>query len=191
MQHRIFLAPIAPCVSWAEVQAHWRTNHEAIMLELPGLAGYVQNRPRPEWWTRMPYVACAETWFADRDAERAGFDSEWYHREVEADEARMFAREAAWSSPVVETTTLREGSTARFRALAFGGSEERLAGFLLDGRAEALRLLHEPPGGGAPVVISVWTEHEELAGAIAARLGGIAFVAEPAAALPPPQSPWS
>jgi hypothetical protein len=191
MQHRIFLAPIGPGVSWAEVQAHWRTNHEAITLELPGLTGYVQNRPRPDWWAQLRYVACSETWFADREAERRGFDSEWYHREIEVDEARMFTREAAWSSPVVATDVLREGSTGRFRALAFGGTEARLDGLMLDGRAEALRLLRPTPAGGEPVVVSVWTDHEELARHAAQRLGGIAFVAEPAAALPPAEAPWS
>jgi hypothetical protein len=45
LQHRIFLAPAKPAVSWSEAQAHWRTNHETIMLELPGLLGDVVCDP--------------------------------------------------------------------------------------------------------------------------------------------------
>jgi len=191
LQHRIFLVPCRPGVSWAEAQAHWRTHHETIMLDIPGLVGYVQNRPHPEWWVHLPYLACSETWFANRETEHAAYESDWYKDRIAVDEARMFGREWAWSSPVVDVEMVRPGSTGRFRVLAFGAAPNRLEGMLLDGRAEALRLLRPPPGGGEPTVTAVWTDDPILAHHAATRLGGLSFVAEPAASLSPPQPPWS
>ena len=161
------------------------------MLEIPGLIGYVQDRPCPEWWVHLPYLACSETWFADRDFERAAYASDWYTSRIAADEARMLAREDAWSSPVTAVETLRPGPTGRFRVLAFGASSTQLDNLLIDGRAEVLRLHRPPPGGGEPVVVSVWGDDAGLARHVAQRLGGLAFVAEPAASLAPPQLPWS
>jgi hypothetical protein len=161
------------------------------MLELPGLLGYVQNRPHPDWWVHLPYLVCSETWFADRDAERAAYASAWYLEQIAVDEARMFARDDAWSSPVVGVETLRPGPTARFRVLAFGGNAELAQGPLFDGRLELLHLLHETPGGGDPVVVSAWTDEESLADHLARRLGGLTFVGEPAASVIPPSAPWA
>lgn len=190
-QHRIFLAPARPGVSWAEAQAHWRTHHEAIMLELPYLLGYVQNRPTEEWWVQLPYLACSETWFADREREAAAYATDWYRERITVDEQRMFGREDAWSSPVLAVEVLRDGVTGRYRTLAFGADPARLDSVLLDGRAELLRLHRAPPGGGAPTVVSVWTDHAPLARLIAQRLGGLAFVSEPAPSMPPAVAPWS
>ncbi len=189
-QHRIFLAPAKPAVSWSQAQAHWRTNHETIMLEIPGLLGYVQNRPTEEWWIHLPYLACSETWFASRQTESAAYASEWYREQIAVDEARMFGREDAWSSPVIEVQTLREGMTGRYRTLAFGARGERLDGLLFDGRAEVLRLLRPPPGAVESAVVSVWTDHAPLARELALILGGLAFVCEPAASMPPDEDPW-
>ena len=191
LQHRIFLAPARPGVAWAQAQAHWRSNHEAIMLEIPGLVGYVQNRPLPEWWVHLPYLACSETWFGDREAERAAYASDWYREQIAVDEARMFGREDSWSSPVLDVETLQAGFTGRFRTLAFGAEPHRLNGILYDGRAEALRLLRPPPAGGDRVIVSVWTDDAVLARHLALRLGGLAFVAEAVASLPPPRPPWN
>ncbi len=189
LQHRIFLAPCRPGVSLAEAQAHWRSHHEAIMLDIPRLVGYVQNRPRQEWWVYLPYLACSETWFADREAERAAYASAWYRDQIAVDEARMFGREDAWNSPVVEVETVHNGPTGRLRTLAFGAGAGRLDGIMLDGRAEVLRLHRPTPGGGAPSVLAAWSDDPMLAHHVALRLGGLAFVAEPAAALPPPRPP--
>jgi hypothetical protein len=191
VQHRIFLAPLRPGVSWAEAQAHWRSHHEAIMLDIPGLVGYVQDRPCPEWWIHLPYLACSETWFAGLDAERAAYASAWYLQQIAVDEARMFGRDEAWNSPVVGVEAVRPGQTGRFRALSFGSSPDRLDSVLIDGRVETLKLLRPPPGGGEPVVVSVWSDDEALARHAALRLGGLAFVAEPAVSLSPPTPPWS
>ncbi|HUA71264.1 MAG TPA: EthD domain-containing protein [Solirubrobacteraceae bacterium] len=191
MQHRIFLAPLRPGVAWAEAHAHWCSHHEAIMLDIPGLVGYVQDRPCREWWIHLPYLACSETWFADREAERAAYASDWYQQRIAVDEARMLGRDDAWNSPVVDVDTVRAGPTGRFRALAFGSSPERLDSVLIDGRVETLRLLRPPPGGGESSILSVWTDDADLARHAALRLGGLAFVAEPAASLSPPAPPWS
>jgi hypothetical protein len=190
-QHRIFLAPCRSGVAWAAAQAHWRTNHEAIMLDLPGLRGYVQNRPLPEWWIHLPYLACSETWFADREAERAAYASSWYTEQIAVDEARMFGRDDAWSSPVLAVETLRPGPTARLRVLGFGASSDALDGTLFDGRVEVLRLLREPPAGGGPLILSAWTDAAPLADHVARKLGRLAFVAEPAASVLPPDPPWA
>lgn len=190
MQHRVFLAPARPAVSWAEAQAHWRTHHAQIMIELPGLLGYIQNRPTEEWWSQLPYLACAETWFESREAEAEAYASSWYREQIAVDEERMFAREHAWSSPVTEVRTLHEGDTGRYRTLAFGAAPERLDGAMFDGRAELLRLLRKPPVAGERTVVSVWTEHAPLARRLAVLLGGVAFVAEPAAPLLPGEPPW-
>ncbi|HEX5193223.1 MAG TPA: EthD domain-containing protein [Solirubrobacteraceae bacterium] len=190
MQHRIFLAPAKPAVSWAEAQAHWRTHHARVMIELPGLLGYVQNCPAEEWWTQLPYLACAETWFGSRESEAEGYASSWYREQIAVDEERMFGRDDAWSSPVIDVQTVREGDTGRYRTLAFGAAPERLDGVIFDGRAEALRLLRHPPVFGERTVVSVWTEHAPLARRLAVLLGGLAFVSEPAAPLPPDEPPW-
>jgi EthD domain len=191
VQHRIFLAPLRPGVAWAEAQAHWCSHHETIMLDIPGLVGYVQDRPCQEWWIHLPYLACSETWFADRQGERAAYASDWYRQHIAVDEARMFGRDEAWNSPVVDVEIARAGPTGRFRALGFGSSPERLDSVLIDGRVEVLRLLRPPPGGGESTVVSVWTDDADLARHTALRLGGLAFVAEPAASLSPPSPPWS
>jgi EthD domain len=191
LQHRIFLAPCRPGVPWAEAQAHWCSHHEAIMLDIPGLVGYVQDRPRQEWWIHLPYLACSETWFADRSAEQAAYASDWYRQQIAVDEARMFGRDEAWNSPVVSVDTVRPGPTGRYRALGFGSSLSRMDGVLTDGRVETLQLLRPPPCGGDSVVVSVWTDDEALARHAALRLGGLAFVAEPAVSLSPPRPPWS
>jgi hypothetical protein len=191
MQHRIFLAPALPGISWAQAQAHWRTNHETIMLELPHLLGYVQNRPTEEWWIHLPYLACSETWFADREREAAAYATDWYREQIAVDETRMFGRDDAWSSAVTSVQTLREGMTGRYRTLAFGADPARLDTLLLDGRAEVLHLHRAPPGGGEKTVVAYWTDHAPLARHVAQHLGGLAFVCEPAASMPPAQAPWS
>jgi hypothetical protein len=157
------------------------------MLELPQLQGYVQNRPLAEWWVNLPYLACSETWFEDRDAERTAYASDWYRERIAVDEARIFAREQAWSSPVVEVEVLHDGPVGRFRALSFGGSADSLHGALLDWRVELLHLLRPAPAGAqARVVVSAWSDEPEHARELALRLGQLVFVAEPAASLPPP-----
>jgi hypothetical protein len=191
LQHRIFLAPARPMVAVADAHAHWRTHHGRLMLELPHLAGYVQNRPLTEWWPHLGFLACAETWFADREAEKAAYASEWYRDEITPDELRMFARDAAWSSPVTGIEELHAGPPARLRVLAFGGAAANLDGIVVDDRVERLRLARAAPGTAGPVVVSAYTDDAAKARHIALRLGGLVFVAEATAIVAPPVAPWT
>jgi len=186
MQHRIFLAPLRPGVAHVDAHAHWCGNHGRIMLDLPELAGYVQNRPLPAWWPHLGYLACSETWFADREAERTAYASEWYRETITPDEHRMFARDDAWSAVVTEAEELHPGPPEGFRALAFGGAPANLGGTIADGRLELLRLTRPAPGLTDPVLVSAYAEDEGKAALLAMRLGGLAFVAEAATIVPPP-----
>jgi hypothetical protein len=161
------------------------------MLDIPGLVGYVQDRRCQEWWIHLPYLACSETWFSSRDAEKAAYASDCYQQQIAVDETRIFGRDEAWNSPVVDVETVQAGPTGRFRALGFGSSPDRLDSVLIDGRVETLKLLRPPPGGGESLVVSVWTDDETLARHAALRLGGLAFVAEPAVSLSPSTPPWN
>ena len=68
----------------------------------------MQNRPLKHWWTRVPYIVCAESWFESRDAETAAAAGPYYRDVVAADEARFIvARESTWSSPVIEVEVVQ------------------------------------------------------------------------------------
>ena len=78
MQHRIIVVDTRPGVPVAEAQRHWRERHAAVYLPTPLLAGYVQNRPLEEEWERLGSRSiCSETWFADHDAEKNSFASDF------------------------------------------------------------------------------------------------------------------
>lgn len=186
MQHRIFLAPLLPGVAHAEAHGHWCSTHGGLMLKLDGLQGYVQNQPLPQWWPHLGYLACSETWFADRDAERSAYASDWYREAITADERRMFAREHAWSSAITGRSEVQEGSSSGLRVLAFGGAIENLKASLIEGRIEIFELARAAPGLQSRALISVRCEQEAKAHGIAARLGGISFVARPAVFIEPP-----
>lgn len=179
MQHRIFLAPLRPCMPHAEAHGHWCSNHAALMLKLPYLKGYVQNRPLPEWWPHLGYLACSETWFADRQTEREAYASPWYTEEIARDEQRMFARDHAWSAAVTDVQELHAGSRAGLRVLAFGGDPESLSGSLIEGELEVLRLSRDVPGLRRSLLVSAYCEDPVKARGMAARLGGLSFVADP------------
>lgn len=191
LRHRIFLAPGRPGVAPADVHGHWCEHHAGLMRGLPHLLGYVQNRPLASWWAQLGYAACSELWFADRERERAAFDSPWYREQITRDELRTFARDDAWSAVVTAVEPLAEGPAAGFRALAFGGAVELLDGTLPGSRVDLLRLARPAPGTVAPVVVSAWCAQEAQARFLAQRLGGIAFVAEAAPVVVPPVAPWA
>jgi hypothetical protein len=190
-QHRISLAPAKPGLAIADVHDHWRTHHAQLVLGLDGLVGYVQNRALPEWWPHLGFIACPETWFEDRDSERAAFASDYYRDELVPDEERTLARGDVWSSPVTAVEELHPGTPAGLRVLAFGGAAANLEGVLLDGRAEVLHLGRPAPGTTDPRVVSVFAGDEANARHLALRLGGVAFVAEAAVLRTPPVAPWS
>lgn len=48
--------------------AHWRDNHAPLVLKLPGVRRYVQNRPAKIGTHEPPYDGVAEVWFEDLDS---------------------------------------------------------------------------------------------------------------------------
>jgi hypothetical protein len=186
MQHRIFLVPGRPGVPRADADGHWRTHHARLMLDLPLLLGYVQNRPLPGWWPHLGALACSETWFASREAEREAYASDWYRDAIAPDEHRMFARDAAWHARVLEVEELHPGEHGAFRALAFGGVAELLGDAILDARLERLVLSRAAPGTHRAEAIAAWSDDPMTADHLARRLGGVAFAAEHAVIVPAP-----
>jgi YbgC/YbaW family acyl-CoA thioester hydrolase len=178
-QHRIFLAPYRPDRPPSAVQRYWRNVHAAVFSTTPHLVAYRQNRPVETEWDRLGYV-CSETWFTDRQAEQDGFGSEYYATAVTEDERRFTDRDSAWHARVVGDAG-PASVPARYRVLGFGSNPARL-----DGRAELVELDRPTPNGGPPHVLSLWTDDLADAQAAAARLDGVAFVAEPSNAEPAP-----
>src|SRR2546430_5176601 len=119
VQHRIFLVSTRPDRSAADAQRYWRERHSRVYGQVPGLAGYVQNRPLEEEWERLGRrTVCSETWFADRESERASFATRYYEDVVVPDETSFLERESAWLGRVVEEPA--PGPRAAYRVLAFG-----------------------------------------------------------------------
>jgi hypothetical protein len=191
MHHKIFLVPFLADYSMAAGNRAWREEHAPIWLRAPGLRGYVQNRPVPQWWDRLPAIACAEDWFDTREAERALHQSDYYRDTVVPDEQRMFRREGAWVSTVTDVEVLSEGPPQAFRVLSLGAprpSPESVRGV---GRVELLHVRHIPPLCAHPHVLSVWLSEYERADRLARTLGGLAFVATAEPLLAPPVAPWA
>jgi hypothetical protein len=187
--HRMLVAPCAAGLEAADSQDHWRERHSLIVPDIDDLAGYVQNRPLPEWWDRLPFVVCADTWFVSREAERVAYASPYYLDDIVTDEARFIDRDAAWQSPVVGAEVHLDGPLARYRVLAFGAGAAAPG---LDGfsRVERVALRRPAPGAAVPDLLSAWTDELERATALADRCGGTAYVAEPALVVPPPVGTW-
>jgi acyl-CoA thioester hydrolase len=176
-QHRIFLAPYVDGRSPTAIQRYWRKVHGSVFSATPGLLGYRQNRPTEPYWDSLGHV-CSELWWADRDAEREGFGSDYYATVVTEDEKRFTARDRAWHARVVSDDGIGTDATPRYRVLGFGSDPSRLAGGAGD-RVALLELDRPTPGDGPPHVLSLWTDDQAEADAVAAVLDGIAFVAEP------------
>jgi hypothetical protein len=191
MHHKIFLVPFLADCSMADGQRLWQDEHAPIWLRAAKLRGYVQNRPVPEWWNRMPAVACAEDWFDSRDDETTLHRTDYYREAVVPDEQRMFNRDNAWASTVVAIEVVRDGPTQSFRVLSFGAVPPRQRSLLGDGRIEVLHLRRAPPLSSRPLVVSAWSPTVEGATRIAEGLGGFAFVASPAPLMRPPVAPWT
>jgi hypothetical protein len=163
MVHRIFVVPGAPRVGSEVIRRQWTGGHPELFTRTPGLAGYVQNRPLPEEWHRLGVFVCAETWFADRQAERAAYASDHYREVVAADEARFLDRDAVWSARVAGPVSLERRS--RYRVLVFG-----------DG---PLTLSRPAPGGGHGLDVR-WFDDRAAALDHAAAAPGLAIATEPA-----------
>ena len=174
MQHRIILVETRPGVPVAEAQRHWRDRHADVYLPTPHLAGYVQNRPLEEEWERLGARSiCSETWFADHDAEKASFASDYYRATVMPDERRFLDRESAWMGRFLDEP-LWPVPLPRYRVLAFGAEL----------RGGATAAVDRPPA----TVASVWLDDREEALALARTVDGHAFAAESAVLRSPPDA---
>jgi hypothetical protein len=180
MQHRIIVVETLPEVPVAAAQAHWADRHGVVYAPAPLLLGYVQNRPLEEEWPRLgPRAICSETWFADREAERQSFGSDYYREHVMPDEARFLYRTSAWMGRFVAEQGSPVGS-ARYRVLAFG------ADAIPGADADVLEVDRAPWGGGGPTVASLWPDDRARALELARAAPFFAFAAEPAVVVAPP-----
>ncbi|NYE35810.1 acyl-CoA synthetase (AMP-forming)/AMP-acid ligase II [Nocardioides cavernae] len=113
MQHRIFVVPLATHLAPAEARRHWEQRHGRVFGATPGLLRYRQNRPVDAEWDAGRARFCSETWYADRAAERAAYDTDHYRETVAADEASFLDREGAWSAVVLDGDGLGPGGGPR------------------------------------------------------------------------------
>jgi EthD domain len=185
-RRRIFLAPLRPGVAHADAYGHWCGHHASVMRPLPELQGYVQHRPAADWWPHLGYLACGETWFADEEAERAAWSSDWYRDAIAPDERLMFATRDAWNARVVDVEELHEGPEGSFEAFGFGATGAGLSGAIVDMRVQRLRLSRPAPGSDEPVAIVAAAADPLAADHLARRLGGLAFAAVRAVIVPRP-----
>ena len=139
----------------------------------------------------MPPIVCAEDWFDSAEDEQALHQTQYYRETVVPDEERMFRRDNAWVSAVLDVEVIRDGPLQPFRVLSFGGAHPTTSNLQTNERVECLRLRRLPPLSNSPVIVSAWASTIEVAQTLAATLGGFSFVAAPVALLAPPVSPWT
>lgn len=113
MQHRIFVVPTLPRMTPAAAREHWEKCHARVFTGTPGLLHYRQNRPVDHEWRRGAARFCSETWYADRDSERAAYSSTHYLDVVRPDEATFLDRDSAWSAVVMDEEPLTHGDGLR------------------------------------------------------------------------------
>jgi hypothetical protein len=190
-QHRFYLGPCRPGGDPTVAHRYWRECHRQTVGGTDYLLGYVQNRPLASWWDRIPYLVCAETWFATREDEAAFYAAEYFSTVIVPDEHRIIDRAASWNAAVVAAEILRDGARGPWRAMAFGGDREELdaAGPEFT-HVEALQLRRPVRDGDEPVLLSAWTADRDAADALAVALGGVAFVANPVPVVGPPAPGW-
>jgi uncharacterized protein (TIGR02118 family) len=110
---RIGMAPRLPGATVEEFQEHWRTSHADAAGRIPGVRRYVQNHALTTARGRLvfPYPgfdACSELDFDSVEAMDAGFASETFQRDVQADE-RAFVDKTRFSLLVCNRSVLLEG----------------------------------------------------------------------------------
>lgn len=171
MQQRIFLVPPLGAPPHAEARAHWAEQHGALFVRTPGLRGYRQNRPLDEEWDAGRGWVCSETWYDDRAAERAAYDSTHYLESVAADEATFLHRDRAWAA-AIHGDRPPPVADAGIRVLWFGDHPPS------GPQWQALPLSRPAPGGGS-VVHSAWLSDPEQALALTARALVPAFACRP------------
>src|ERR1035437_3718160 len=149
IQHRVYLGPCRAGGDPAVAHRYWRECHCQTVRGTDFLTGYVQNRPLAEWWDRVPFLVCAETWFSTRGHEAAFYDAEYFATVIVPDERRIIDRDTSWSSSVARVEVLRDGDRATWRVLSFGAARSGLdavpAAF---SRTELLNLRRPVPDQG-------------------------------------------
>ena len=147
-RHRIFLVPLLDAVSAEAARDHWWHRHGTLFCQVPGLAGYRQNRPTDASWTRHRLV-CSETWFPSREAERGAFLGDYYTDVVIPDESSFVARDRGWVALLrSEDPADAVGSRAAYRTLLFGWAGRRGPGWRKrpdGGPSRTLRRPRRPP----------------------------------------------
>lgn len=79
MIKRLTSWPVKPGVEAEQAVDHWLTDHVPLVLAVPGVRRYVQNRcvPGPTG-DDPPYAGLGEVWFDDEAAARTALESpEW------------------------------------------------------------------------------------------------------------------
>lgn len=75
-------------MSAEDFHKYWRDVHAPIVLRLPGVTRYVQNRPVAIPGREPPYDGVAEVWFEDLETLRSAHNSEAW-QDVIADETNF------------------------------------------------------------------------------------------------------
>lgn len=174
MQHRIFLVPLRARLPRADAIEHWVSRHAKVFGPTPGLRRYVQNRPlAPD-----SAIVCSETWFDNRDSERAAYASAYYENVVTPDEELFLDRAAAWSARVAAGGDVPHPH-GMVRVLWFGAQPLKAynwASFQLSRTVQA-------PGSGT-MAHSMSTADPEEALAVVAASRGQAFACRPTPIIP-------
>jgi hypothetical protein len=176
MRHRIFLVPLRPDLDPVAARRHWTEAHAPLFARTPGLRGYVQNRPEPglDGWV------CSETWFADADAERGAYASDFYVHEVTPDESRFLDRGAAWVALVRGDGPPVPELPGAYRALILGwagGDPPSMP------HVEIVALDRAGPAGGPPRLLSAWADDPAALTPALAEPGDVALLTRPAVIL--------
>lgn len=80
-----------PDLTHEEFDRHWRQVHAPLVLQLPGICRYVQNRP-VDVGGEPPHDGVSEVWFDDMEALRAATSSPIWPRILE-DEKNFLAEQ--------------------------------------------------------------------------------------------------
>lgn len=188
MQHRIFLVKPRAELPWPVAHRHWTQRHGDLFIRIPGLLGYVQNRPIADCWEDIGGVVCSETLFADRAAERLAYQSDYYLNAVTDDEADFLDRGSVFAAVVLRQEFLR-GSIGSLRVLLFGADSSMLDDENGCG-LERYELDRSLPGMENAAVTAVWTDEPQEALALSARWPETSIVSRPAVYLRPPGWLW-
>ena len=102
-----------PGMSLAAFHEHWRVQHAAIIVRLPGIRRYVQNYPLGD----APFDAIAESSFDDTQAMKTLARTPQY-AEVLEDEPRFIDR-PTMGSIITEEHVLKDGAASAHKTMLF------------------------------------------------------------------------